>query len=136
MGFFKNINELNKIGKEASKNFDVGQTMSDAKARIANAQEMMARQTKAANMAASAEANGVDLEVSIIGMRQVGMMNFDPMMEFELTAFPEGRPPYPITTQQTISQMQLAHVQPGTTLHAKVDPGDPSAIWLDLSTVN
>ena len=33
----------------------------------------------------------------ITGMRQVGMVNFDLLVEFDLTVTPEGMPPYPAT---------------------------------------
>jgi len=32
--------------------------------------------------------------VTIVGLRQIAMVNFDLLMEFELTALPDGLPPY------------------------------------------
>ena len=68
-------------------------------------------------------------------MRQIGMMNFDLLVEFDLTVLPDGLPPYPATTQQCVSQMQIGQLQPGLTLQASVDPANPAAIWLDLESV-
>jgi hypothetical protein len=68
-------------------------------------------------------------------MRQIGMMNFDLLVEFDLTVLPDGLPPYPATTQQCVSQMQIGMLQPGLTLQASVDPANPAAIWLDLESV-
>jgi hypothetical protein len=48
---------------------------------------------------------------------------------------PDGLPPYPATTQQCVSQMQIGKLQPGLTLQASVDPSNPAAIWLDLESV-
>jgi len=73
--------------------------------------------------------------VTITGMRQIGMMNFDLLVEFDLTVLPDGLPPYPATTQQCVSQMQIGKLQPGLTLQASVDPSNPAAIWLDLESV-
>ncbi len=133
MGFFKSMNELNKMGKEAQRNMDVGATMKNAQERMKAATDMMARQTEAANMAANA-ATGMDIETSIISVRQVGQMNFDAIMEIQVTALPPGLPPYPATISQTVNQMQIGRLAPGAVLKAKVDPENPSAIWLDLTT--
>ncbi len=72
--------------------------------------------------------------VTITGMRQIGMMNFDLLVEFDLTVLPDGMPPYPATTQQRVSQTQVGRLQPGQTLQASVDPANPAAIWLDLGS--
>jgi hypothetical protein len=72
--------------------------------------------------------------VTITGMRQIGMVNFDLLMEFDLTVLPDGLPPYPATTQQCISQIQIGKLEPGLTLRALVDPSNPAAIWLDLES--
>jgi hypothetical protein len=97
-----------------------------------NATAMMAQQTEAANAAVT----GADVTVMITGMRQVGLVNLEPLIEFDLTAMPDGRPPYPASTRQAISQIQLGQLHEGSTLLAKVDPSNTSAIWLDLTTVN
>ena len=68
-------------------------------------------------------------------MRQIGMMNFDLLVEFDLTVLPDGLPPYPATTQQCVSQMQIGKLRPGLTLQASVDPANPAAIWLDLDNI-
>ena len=82
-----------------------------------------------------AGAAGTRRTVTITGMRQIGMMNFDLLVEFDLTVLPDGLPPYPATTQQCVSQMQIGKLQPGLTLQASVDPSNPAAIWLDLESV-
>ena len=85
MGFFRSLNELNQQGKEISKTWDPGAQMANAQARMAQAQEMMAQQTAAATLAAT----GVDGTASVVGVRQPGgMVNFQPIMEVDLTIFP------------------------------------------------
>jgi predicted PP-loop superfamily ATPase len=132
MGFFKSMRELKQIGEEIEKTTPpVGQRLADAQARMAGVSQMMAAQTQQANSAATAAASGVDMTATVTAVRQVGTVNFDLLMEFDLTVMPGGMPPYPATVSQTVSQMQLALVRPGASVHIKVDPNNPSAIWLD-----
>jgi len=56
-------------------------------------------------------------------------------VEFDLTVAPEGRPPYPATIQQLVSQFQVGRLSTGRTLQATVDPSNPMAIWLDLGSM-
>ncbi len=70
MGFFKSMNELNKQSKEINKNWDPGQQMKDGMAQLQQANEMMAQQTHAANLAVS----GKDGTASIANVAQTGAM--------------------------------------------------------------
>jgi hypothetical protein len=154
MGVFKSMRDLQKQAKQIEATMPpVADRMAAAQARMANLNEMMAAQTQAANAAVAAAAGtagpaGAGAErgggtsraaarrtVTITGMRQIGMMNFDLLVEFDLTVLPDGLPPYPATTQQRVSQMQIGKLQPGLTLQAAVDPSNPAAIWLDLESV-
>jgi hypothetical protein len=142
MGVFKSMRDLQKQAKDIERNSPpVADRMAAAQARMANLNQMMAAQTQAANVglaAASAMADGsaVRRTVTITGMRQIGMVNFDLLVEFDLTVLPDGMPPYPATTQQRVSQMQIGQLQPGQTLQASVDPANPAAIWLDLGSAS
>ena len=154
MGVFKSMRDLQKQAKEIEAAMPpVADRMAAAQARMANVNQIMAAQTQAANAAVAAAAGtagmaGAGAErgggasraaahrtVTITGMRQIGMMNFDLLVEFDLTVLPDGLPPYPATTQQCVSQMQIGKLQPGLTLQASVDPSNPAAIWLDLGSV-
>jgi hypothetical protein len=153
MGVFKSMRDLQKQAKQIEATMPpVADRMAAAQARMAAANQMMAAQTQAANAAVAAAAGtagavGAGAErgggtsraarrtVTITGMRQIGMMNFDLLVEFDLTVLPDGLPPYPATTQQCVSQMQIGKLQPGLTLQASVDPANPAAIWLDLETI-
>ena len=137
MGLFKSMRDLQKQAHEIEASMPpVGQRLADAQSRMAAASQLMAAQTQQANAAMSAAASGVGMTATITGMRQVGAVNFDLMMEFDLTVTPPGLPPYPATAQQTISQLQLVQLRPGVTVHAKVDPDNPSAVWLDLTRIS
>ncbi len=141
MGFIKGMRDLQKQAKEMERNTPPASVrMAQAQERMANAQQMMAAQTQAANMAATAasgmaDGSSVRRKVTINGMRQVGMLNFDLLVQFDLTVFPDGMPPYPATTQQAVSQMQIGRIGQGTTLEAAVSRENPDMIWLDLSSI-
>ena len=141
MGMFKNMRDLQKQAKDIEASMPpVGQRMADAQARMANAQQMMAAQTQAAQAAAgaaAAAANGTGTRhaATITGMRQVGMINFDLLVQFDLTLLADGLPPRPATAQQAVSQMQIGQIRPGMSIDAIADPNNPNALWLDLSTV-
>jgi hypothetical protein len=141
MGVFKDIHSLKKQARDMQANMpSAREQMANAQSRLAHVNEMLANQTQAANAAARAAAGLADgtalrRTVSINSMRQIGTVNFDLLIEFDLTVLADDRPPYPATTQQTISQMQIGQVRPGMTLQGAVDPSNPEAIWLDLTSL-
>jgi hypothetical protein len=134
MGMFKSMRELQKQARDIERNSPpVADRLASAQERMANISQMMAAQTQAAN--GVADGSAVRRTVTITGMRQIGMVNFDLLVEFDLTVFADNMPPYPATTQQRISQMQIGQLAPGQTLQAAVDPSNPAAIWLDLGSL-
>ena len=141
MGVFKSMRDLQKQAKEIERNSPpVADRLAAAQARMANMNQMLAAQTQAANAAVAAasgmaDGSAVHRTVTITGMRQIGMVNFDLLVEFDLTVLADGMPPYPATTQQRVSQMQIGLLRPGQTLQAAVDPSNPAAIWLDLGSL-
>jgi hypothetical protein len=133
MGFMKSMKDLQKQGAEAQKNMDVGGMMADAQTRMAAATQMMADQTAAANIAAT----GTPASASITAVRQTGaMVNFQPAVELDLTVFPDGLPPYPVTVTQVVPMPQLARAVPGANLHVKVDAQNPGSVWIDWMQVS
>jgi len=117
-----------------------GERMAAMQERMANVSQLMTAQSQAANAAAAAAAAGAGgsaarCPVVITGMRQVGSVNFDLLVEFDLTVTPAGRPPYPATTQQLVSQFQVNGLRAGRTLQAAIDPSNPAGIWLDLGSL-
>jgi hypothetical protein len=128
MGIFKSMRDLQKQSDEINKNWDVGAQLADAQARMQDAQQLMAQQTAAANAATT----GVDATATIVAVRQgQGMVNYQPIIELDLTVIGEGRPPYPVTVQQVVPQIHLAQAQPGAAVHVKVDPSNPESVWID-----
>jgi hypothetical protein len=78
--------------------------------------------------------NGVDASATINKVTDTGaMMNFNPVVELELMVFPkDGRPPYPVTTRETVPRMSMALVAPGKQVPCRVDPSDQSKILVQL----
>jgi hypothetical protein len=129
MGFFKSARELNKQAKEMSRTWDVGAQLADAQATMAAANQMMAQQTAAAGIAAT----GLEATATVVAVRQAAaMVNFQPMVEIDLTVVAPGGPPYAATVSQFVQQVHLARLQPGATLRVKVDPANPQSIWIDF----
>lgn len=142
MGVFKSMRDLkNQVRQLEEDRPPAGERMARAQERMASVSQLMAAQSQAANAAAAAAAAGAGgsaarCQVVLVGMRQVGSVNFDLLVEFDLTVTPEGRPPYPATTQQLVSQFQVSRLQAGRTLQAAVDPSNPAGIWLDLGSLS
>lgn len=133
MGLFKNMNDLYKAGGEPmgkDRHAKRSERLADAQSKMAGAKEMLAQQTRMMNLAAT----GADASATIIEARQTTqMINFEPVIELDLNLIVDGRPPYPLTVCQPVPQLYLAKAQVGGTLKAKVDPADPSAVFLDFA---
>ncbi|MET3961895.1 hypothetical protein ABIE44_001829 [Marmoricola sp. OAE513] len=128
MGFFKSMSDLNKQAKEINKTWDPGQQMKDGMARMQEANAMMAQATQAANLALT----GTSATASIVSAQQTGaLVNFQPSVELELTVFPTGGVPYPVTVEQIVEQIFLGKAVPGANVAVKVDSADPQVVWID-----
>ena len=129
MGMFKAMRDLQKETHEISKNTDFSQMRKDGNARMAAAQEQMAEMTRQANL----QTTGVTCAATVVATRDTGgMVNMQPIVEIDLTVLPDGLPPYPVTIRQTISPIHMATIQPGSSLSVKVDPNDPSSVFIDM----
>lgn len=128
MGFLKGISDLNKQAKEINKTFDPGQQMKDAMGSMQQANEMMAQQTQAANLAVT----GTDATASILSVAQTGaMVNFQPTMQIQMNVFRDGLPPSPVTVTQIVEQQFLAKAAVGQQVKVKVDPANAQTVWID-----
>ena len=128
MGFFKDVNELRKMGKEASNNFDVKSTMADGMARMQAAQELMAQQTQAAQLATTGES----ATAQVLASRDTGaQINMQPIVEVDLLVTRStGGAPYPVTVKQMIPNAQLGLVAPGSTIAVRIDPANPQTVLI------
>ena len=84
--------------------------------------------------ASALSTNGVDATATINKVTDTGTtMNFNPVVELELMVFPkDGRPPYPVTTRETVPRMSMALVTAGKEVPCRVDPSDQSKILVQL----
>jgi hypothetical protein len=129
MGMFKSMHQLHKQAKEIDKDFHPGQMMADGQSRMAEASAMMAAQTKATQAALT----GLDGSATISAVRQGStLVNFQPVVEIDMTVMVPGRMPYPATVEQVVAQVNLHRLAPGASIPVKVDAGDPQAIFLAL----
>jgi hypothetical protein len=129
VGFFKDLNKLNKQGKELEKNWDVGEQLAGAQASMAQANQFMAQQTAAAN----AVVTGKQGSASVTAIRgSSAMVNMQPVVELDLTVFPPDGPPYPATVSQPIAAPLLGQVQPGCTVPVAIDAGDPLVVHVRI----
>ena len=141
MGMFKNLRDMQKQVHELERNMPpAGEQLRRAQERMANVNAMMAAQTQAANMAASAAAglsDGTTVRGTavITSMQQVGRINFDLLIQFDLTVMSDVMPPYPATIQQAVSQLQIGQLQPGAQVQATIDRSNPQSIWLDFMRI-
>jgi hypothetical protein len=102
--------------------------MKDGMAKMQDANQMMAAQTQAANLALG----GTDGTASIVSASQTGaMVNFQPTLAIEMTVFPSGGAPYPVTVTQIVEQPFLAKAAAGQQVKVKIDPSDPNTVWID-----
>jgi len=142
MGILKNARVLRQQAADIQRGLPpVGVRLAAAHARMASATQALEAQSRAAEVAAAlapAAPAGIGQRhtVTINHVRLMGMVNFELLVEFDLTVLPDRMPPYPATTQQAVSQTQIWLLRPGLTLHAVVDQSNPAAIWLDLASLS
>jgi hypothetical protein len=135
MGFFKNMKALTDQAKEIERSQPpVKERMAAATDRMAAMTQVLAQSTAAANAAAGGAApDGFPVSATITGWQQRGAVGFDPLMQFEVTVMADGRPPYPATVTQPITQMQMVALRAGSTVPGRVNPSEPNGVWLDMS---
>lgn len=132
MGFFKDINTLNKQGKAMREQYPVQQQIANAQASMAQANQMMAGMAQGSMAATAAATNGMPAVATITAARQTGaMMNYNPVVELELLVMMPTGVPMPTTRQEVVQQIHLGRCQPGLRLNVKVDPADVNSLWID-----
>ena len=77
-------------------------------------------------------AHGVDAVAVITGVRQqTTILNHSPLVELDLLVTMPSGVPVPVTRSEVVSLIHLSRAQVGTRLSVRVDPTDPSAIWIN-----
>src|ERR1700694_5222464 len=113
------------------KNMNVKEQMQGARASMSRAQDMMAQQTKASDLAL----NGTSASATVVEARDAqSMINMQPVMSVDLTVFMDGQPPYPATYSGVVPMAYIGRLQPGVRVEVKVDPNDHSQVWVNWAT--
>lgn len=121
MGLFKNVRDLQKLGKEASKNHDPAAQMRAAKAQ-------MEQMTQQANLVSSPTA--VTAPASVGAVRDTGMLvDHQPVVEVDVTVMPAGGAPFPATVRvQGVAA--LMSLSTGSTVTVRYEPSNPATVGL------
>ena len=132
MGFFKDLNKLNKQAKELQKNQPpVADQMANAMAQMQQANAFMAQQAAAAPLVHDPLA--VEGEAQVLAVRDSGMrVNFNPSLQVDLLITIPGQPPRPATITAIVEPQNLPRVQPGLQLRVRANPATPEQaliIW-------
>ena len=130
MGMFKDLKKLTQQGNEMRNNMDVKGQMAQGMAAMQQANAMMAQQTAALQIATTGES----AIANITAIRQAGpMINYAQMMEIDLLVM-RGGVPIPVTYQEAVPPMYLARLKVGESVRVKVDPSNPTNVWVDWAT--
>jgi hypothetical protein len=128
MGLFKSVNEAKQLGKDARDKYEAEGGSASAMDRMKAATDMMAQQTKAAELSVS----GIDATGLITGVTMTGQtINMQPAITMDLTIMRDGAPPYAVSVTQVVEQIFLAKATAGSSVQIKVDQSDPSAVWIN-----
>ena len=76
--------------------------------------------------------HGIRGTAEVVSMRETGTtVNNAPQVEFQMKVSVPGREPYTAVMKDYISLVDLAALQPGSTVDVRVDPDDPGSliIW-------
>jgi hypothetical protein len=132
VGFFKDLNKLNKQAKEIQANQPpVKEQMANAMAQMQAANDFLAQQAAAAPMAH--DPNAVEGTAQVLAVRDTGMrINLNASLQIDLLITIPGQPPRPATITSVVEPQNLARVQPGTQLRVRANPQTPEQaliIW-------
>jgi len=131
MGFFKDLRDLNKTGKEMTK--ERGGSFKMMKDGVAQANEML-QQVQTDQATAEKLANeGVDGTATIQQIISTGkMVNMQPEIQFQMTVDVNGQTSE-VTHLQVVPPTIIPQLQPGATVPVKVDPNDHSQVLIALA---
>lgn len=130
MGFFKDVSKLGKVGRELRDSMPPpAQQMAAAQAQMADLTAQMNAQT-AASVAVGAD--GVAGTATVMAAMQTGaLVNFNPAVQLELLVTVPESPPYPVSVQTVVAQIDLARVQPGAAIPVRVARADRNLVAID-----
>jgi len=131
MGFFKDLRDLNKAGKEMTK--ERGGHFQMMKDGVAQANQMMQQVQSDQELAERLANEGVDATATIQQIISTGKtVNMQPEIQFQMTVDVNGQTSE-VTHTQVVPPTLIPQVQPGATVPVKVDPNDHSQLMITLA---
>jgi hypothetical protein len=131
MGFFKDMRDLNKAGKEMTK--ERGGSFKMMKDGVAQANQMMQQVQSDQALAEKLANEGVDGTAEIQQIISTGkMVNMQPEIQFQMTVNVNGQTSE-VTHLQVVPPTIIPQLQPGATVPVKVDPNDHSQLMIALA---
>lgn len=131
MGFLKDLATLTRQGYEMQQRMDVGATMAQAQASMAQASRMMAASAPPPADPAL-EVQRLRATAVVVDARQLPMMiGMNSIVELELHVQLPGGVPLPVTRTEQLAPLHLARVSPGAILDVSLVPGRPDTVRVE-----
>ena len=131
MGMFKDLRDLNKAGKQITK--EQGGMFKMAKDGLAQANQMVQQVQSDQALAERLANEGVDGTATIQQMVATGKtVNMQPELQFQMTVDVNGTTS-DVTHTQVVSPAIIGQLQPGAQVPVKVDPNDHSQLMIGLA---
>jgi hypothetical protein len=119
MGLFKDVRDLQSLGKEAQKGYD---PVAQAKAASEQMRQMVEQQQ------AAAAAGPATTPAMVVGLADTGtFVNHQPMFDVEVTVLPSDGPAFGATLQAH-GHTTVVNQAPGTLTHVRFDGADRAAV--------
>ena len=131
MGFFKDMRDLNKTGKEMTK--ERGGSFKMMKDGVAQANQALQQVQTDQALAERLANEGVDGTAAIQQILGTGKtVNMQPEIQFQMTVNVNGQTSE-VTHTQVVPPTIIPQLQPGATVPVKVDPNDHSQLMIALA---
>jgi ABC-type sugar transport system ATPase subunit len=131
MGMFKDLRDLNKAGKQATK--EQGGMFKMAKDGLAQANQAVQQVQSDQALAEKLANEGVDGTATIQQMVATGKtVNMQPELQFQMTVDVNGTTS-DVTHTQVVSPAIIGQLQPGAQVPVKVDPNDHTQLMIGLA---
>jgi ABC-type sugar transport system ATPase subunit len=131
MGMFKDLRDLNKAGKQATK--EQGGMFKMAKDGLAQANQAVQQVQSDQALAEKLANEGVDGTATIQQMVATGKtVNMQPELQFQMTVDVNGTSS-DVTHTQVVSPAIIGQLQPGAQVPVKVDPNDHTQLMIGLA---
>jgi hypothetical protein len=131
MGFFKDLRDLNKAGKQITK--EQGGSFKMMKDGVAQANQMLQQVQTDQELAERLANEGVDGIATIQQIFSTGKtVNMQPEIQFQMTVNVNGQTSE-VTHSQVVPPTLIPQVQPGASVPVKVDPNDHSQLMITLA---